>query len=438
MGDSLAGILAAQREYRWAASASTAEQRVADLLRLRKSVIRHAPLVQAALTADMGKPVGEPYAEELALVLRALDHTVEHLAEWMRPVDVPPLDPAVRSAQIRYEARGVCLLFGPWNFPFLLLFEPLVAIVSAGNTAIVKPNEVAPATSAVSARIIREVFDERHVAVVEGGVDLANRLLELPVDHVFFTGSPAVGKVVMAAAARHLASVTLELGGKCPAVVDRSADLAAAAAAVAAGRHSNGGQICLACDHVWVHRDVKEEFLTLYDAWVDENLCVDGEVDPSTMSRIIDDRNLARVNGYLEDARARGAVFRRGGSESSYPGWLQPTVVEQLPPDALLMTEEIFAPILPVQVFDTLDELVRPLREMPKPLAMYVYARDDAFLESLLARTTSGGVTVNGWGSHWGEMDLPFGGVNTSGIGAYHGIHGFRELSHARSVVVNP
>ncbi|MGI9163117.1 MAG: aldehyde dehydrogenase family protein, partial [Mycobacterium sp.] len=247
------GILAEQRRYRWAAMQTSAEERRVVLQRLRGAILESRADIIAALHEDLGRDTRLSKAE-LGTVIADLDEAIAKLDEWMAATPVAP-DPrfgAGARAEIRYQARGVVLLFGPWNFPFSLVFQPLVAIVAAGNCCIVKPNEMSPATSAVTARIIRSVFEPRHVAVVEGGVDLAEALLELPVDHIFFTGSPKVGRAVMAKAAVHLASVTLELGGKCPAVIGRSADLAAAIAHIAGGKHSNAGQICLSPDHVWV------------------------------------------------------------------------------------------------------------------------------------------------------------------------------------------
>ncbi|OBI51989.1 aldehyde dehydrogenase family protein [Mycobacterium sp. E796] len=425
-----------QRRHRWVAKDTSAAERVAVLQRLRDQVQHDVELICAALHQDL---LRSPKASmiEVHSVLADLDDAIANLESWMAPTELPigppPLDRV--ASQIRYEARGVCLLFGPWNFPFALVFQPLVAIVAAGNTAIVKPNEMAPATSAVVARIIKTVFSDEHVAVVEGDVTLAERLLELPVDHIFFTGSPAVGRRVMRAAAAHLASVTLELGGKCPAVVFAGSDIASAAAQIAAGKHQNAGQVCLSPDHVWVQRSVREEFVEHYGAWIRRKLYDNGELSAEKLGKIIDRRNFDRIEGYVDDALRRGAPVHWFGDSDPESTVMAPAVVTDVKPDFAIMKEEIFGPVLPVLDFDNPDEVVAWLQDNEKPLALYAFAEDgDASVDALLAATSSGGVTVNGWALHYGDNRLPFGGIGGSGMGRYHGAHGFRELSHARSI----
>lgn len=436
----IARVFALQQEHKWVQKTRSVEHRIDMLRRLRTGTLEYADRLEVALKADMAKPSYEPYMQEVVNVLHPIDDAIQHLAEWAATVEVDPsLEVEGMRAQMRYEARGVCIVFGPWNFPFQLLIEPLVPVIAAGNTAILKPNEVTPATSAVTAELIRSIFDEREVAIFEGGVDVSNALLELPVDHIFFTGSPAVGKVIMTAAAKQLASVTLELGGKCPAVVGPGVDVAEVAGIVAAGRHDNGGQLCLSTDYVFVHESIRDEFLRHYDRWIDEHLYTNGALNPLAMSHIVDERNMGRVLSYLDDARQRGARITRGGTRSTaVADMIEPTVVLDPPFDSKLMTEEIFGPVLPVQTFEDVREVIKFVRQGTKPLAMYLFSPDPAFVEALLDGTSSGGVTINGWGTHWGESRLPFGGVNHSGIGRYHGIHGFRELSHERSVVWQP
>ncbi len=337
---------------------------------------------------------------------------------------------------MEYEARGVCLVFGPWNVPFHLAIEPTVAAVAAGNTVMVKPNSLTPATAQLVCEIVREVFDERLVAAFDGGDDMADILLDQPVDHIFFTGSPAVGKIVMAAAARHLATLTLELGGKCPAVIDGTHDLEDTARLVGGGRHVNGGQLCFAVDHVWVQRDVSEAFLSQYNSWIEATLVVGGGVDPAAATPIIDQRNLDRVMGLIEDARSRGARVVRGGRlVAGQPRLIEPTIILDAPPDSKVMTEEIFGPVLPIHTYDDPGDLLLRMRAAPKPLALYVFSDDEDFVSTVLAGTSSGGVTVNGFGTHVSEPKVGFGGVNNSGSGRYHGVWGFREFSNPRAVV---
>lgn len=327
------------------------------------------------------------------------------------------------------------LIFGPWNFPFALVLQPLVAAIAAGNTAIVKPSEMAPATSRVVATIIGEAFDEHQVAVFEGDVELAEQLLELPVDHVFFTGSPAVARTVTTAAARHLASVTLELGGKCPAIVDGSTDLSAAAALIAVGKMTNAGQICLSPDHVFVRADLRDQFVEAYLQHVESGVYADGKIDLNAMARMVDERNFDRVAGYLDDAVQRGATLVGTGRRDRGTLTIEPAVLCDVPDGARVMQEEIFGPVLPVVAYDSIDEVVDVIRSRPKPLAVFAYTNDPDTEAAVLGATSSGGVTINGWATHCADSQLPFGGVNASGSGAYHGVYGFRELSHARAVV---
>ena len=429
-------VFAAQRAYKWTVKNSSVAERKAKLVRLKEAVLANAAAIRAALKADLRKPEAEA-AGEIGSVENDINDALEHLESWMAPVEVTPAPVfAGAKARIVYEARGVCLVFGPWNFPFQLLFEPLVPIIAAGNTAILKPNELAPATSRISAEIIRKVFDQREVAVFEGGIEQANALLALPVDHVFFTGSPKVGRVVMAAAARHLASVTLELGGKCPVVLDATTDLAAAAATIAAARCYNSGQVCLCPDIAWVPESRRDALVSLIKDAVGAALYRDGKLDKAAYGRMVDRRNFDRVKGYLDDAIARGAKVAFGGTTEADDLTIHPTVLVDVPADARIMHEEIFGPILPVVGYRTPEEVCTAVQGGGKPLAMYLYSNDAKFVDTILSNTSSGGVTVNGWAMHWFEPQLPFGGVNESGIGRYHGIHGFREVSHERSVFV--
>jgi aldehyde dehydrogenase (NAD+) len=431
-------VFALQHAHKWTVKNSTAAERKAKLERLREAMLANAGAIRRALHADLRKPEAEA-AGEIGSVENDINDALEHLESWMAPVEITPAPVfAGARARIVYEARGVCLVFGPWNFPFQLLFEPLVPVIAAGNTAILKPNELAPATSRISTEIIRAVFDEREVAVFEGGIELANGLLALPVDHVFFTGSPKVGRVVMGAAARHLSSVTLELGGKCPVILDETTDLAAAAATIAAARCYNSGQVCLCPDIAWVPASKRDALVAHLDSAVRSMLYQNGELNKSAFGRMVDRRNFDRVKGYLDDALERGATLAFGGTTEADDLTIHPTVLLDVPADARIMKEEIFGPILPIQSYRTPDEVCAAVQGGGKPLAMYIYSNDPGFVETVMNNTSSGGVTVNGWATHWFEPQLPFGGVNESGIGRYHGLHGFREVSHERSVFLQP
>jgi aldehyde dehydrogenase (NAD+) len=434
--DEIRRVFDLQREHKWEVKRSPASVRKGKLKRMRDLVEQNTAAIQRALLDDLRKPAAES-AGEVSSVLADIDDALAHLDEWMKPTEITPAPhfPGAK-ARVSYEARGVCLLFGPWNFPFQLLFEPLVPILAAGNCAIAKPNELAPETSKISARIIREAFDEADVAVFEGSIDIAQKLLELPFDHIFFTGSPKVGRTVMGAAAAHLASVTLELGGKCPVVIDEGVDLKQVAATVAVARCYNAGQVCLCPDVAWIPVKLKDEFCRHLREAIDGTFYSGGKLNKEAFGKIVDQRNFERVKGYLDDALAKGAELVMGGKTEPEDRTIHPAVLANVPSDAKLMREEIFGPILAVATYSRLEDVFEFTQRGGKPLAMYIFSNDQKFIDGLMENTSSGGVTVNGWATHWFEPQLPFGGVNESGAGAYHGIHGFRELSHARSVFV--
>jgi aldehyde dehydrogenase (NAD+) len=426
-----------QRGNRAALKASTAAQRCARLQKLRAAIVAHAEEIDEALYLDLRKPRMGAQHFEITSVLEEIDVALANLDAWMQPEAVPPSAHfAGNEVFVKYEPRGVVALFGPWNFAFSLVFAPLVQIIAAGNACIVKPNEMQPKVSAISAKIIREVFDEKDVAVFEGGVPLAERLLELPFDHIFFTGSPAVGKRIMAAAAKHLTSVTLELGGKCPAIIDNGVDLVQTGAMAVGARFRNAGQLCLSVDHVWVPENLLEQFLQIAKGVIDQMFFVDGVLQRDRLARIVDARNFARVKGYLDDAIARGAKVVLGGELDEADLTIFPTVLINVPLDAKIMQEEIFGPILPVLTYKSLDEITQQIDATGKPLAMYVFSPNQQFIDDVLLHSSSGGVTVNGMMLHYAEKNLPFGGCNNSGIGRSKGLAGFRELSNSRSVFV--
>lgn len=433
----MARVFNAQRANRVSLKASTAVQRGARLQKLRDAIVAHADEIDEALFVDLRKPRMGAQHFEITSVLNEIDTALEGLEDWMQDTEVTPSPHFTGNrTYVMYEPRGVVLLLGPWNFPFSLVFAPLVPIAAAGNACIVKPNEMQPRTSAVTAKIIREVFDEAEVAVFEGGVPFAEALLDLPFDHVFFTGSPAVGKRVMAAAAKHLATVTLELGGKCPAIVDRGVDFAKTVAMVVAARFRNAGQLCLAVDHVWVPEELRDSFVQVAKAVIDQMFYVDGKLVAERLARIVDDRNFERVNGYVSEAVGRGAKVVIGGEVDAQDRTIHPAVLVDVPLDARIMHEEIFGPILPVLTYRSLDEVTNHIDATGKPLALYVFSPDQQFIDQVLLHSSSGGVTVNGVMMHYAESRLPFGGVNGSGIGRYKGVHGFRELSNGRSIFV--
>jgi aldehyde dehydrogenase (NAD+) len=416
----------------------SADERIAALVRLRMVIETNMEAVIAALSEDLAKPRDDSMAD-FGASLWEIGLIEQGLAEWSKPWTVIPQAGAApgATARIMHEPKGKVLIFGPWNFPFALVFQPLAAAVAAGNAVIVKPSEMAPATAAVVARIIRASFPEEEVAVVEGGADIAEALLKFPFDHIFFTGSTKTGRRVMAAAAEHLSSVTLELGGKCPAIIDSDVDLTTAVNSIMAGKCFNAGQVCLAPDHVWIPSALRDDFVAQMGQAIDAAYYQDGQLIKNRMARIINQSNVVRLKKLLDDALMRGATVIRGGGFDD-DGFVEPTILVDVPPDAAIMEEEIFGPILPIITYEHKDEVCGSIQRTGKPLALYIFSQRRAFIDAIIAETMSGGVTVNGVMLHATDANLPFGGVGTSGMGAYHGAFGFAELTHRRSVYEQP
>jgi len=429
-------VFALQQAHQWEVKASTAEQRKEKLKKLQAAVQAHADEIIAAVKQDTRKPEGEIKVTEVLGVMGNIQTNIDSLDEWMKPVEVVPSGNKNDKARIVQEARGVCLILGPWNFPLGLTFGPLAAAIGAGNCCMVKLTDLCPATASVAAKIIRKTFDEKEVALFEGGVDVATALLDLPFNHIFFTGSTRVGKIVMAAAAKHLATVTLELGGKSPVIVDEGADVKKVAADLAAAKQFNGGQACISPDYVFVKESQKGALIEEFRAKVKANLYDDGKIKKEGIAQIVNDQNFARIKKLFDEAIAKGAKVAVGGTLEQGDRTIHPTLLTDVTPDMQIMQEEIFAPIVPVVTYKTIDDAIRHISGRAKPLALYIYSNDRGTIDKVLERTSSGGVTVNGFFSHYLEKQLPFGGVNGSGMGSYHGVFGFRAFSHERAIYV--
>ena len=428
-------VFALQQKQQWDSKASTAGERKAKLQKLKDAVEAHADDIVAAVKQDTRKPEQEIRITEVANVTANIQRNIDNLDDWMKPVDVVPSMNPNDTANIVLEARGVCLILGPWNFPLGLVLGPLAAAIAAGNCCMVKLTDLCPATASVAATIIREAFAENEVALFEGDVGVATALLELPFNHIFFTGSTRVGKLVMAAAAKHLASVTLELGGKSPVIVDQGVDVQKIARDLAGAKQFNGGQACICPDYVLIGAAQKQELVDTFQARVKENLYdEDGNIKKEHIAQIVNPQNFARIKALFDDAIAKGAKIAVGGELEESDRTIHPTLLTDVTPDMQIMQEEIFGPILPVMNCESIDDAVSYIEARDKPLALYVYSNDQDNIDKVLNRTSSGGVTVNGVFSHYLENKLPFGGVNGSGTGSYHGVFGFRAFSHERAV----
>jgi aldehyde dehydrogenase (NAD+) len=431
-------IFALQRDHQWEMKATTADERKARLQKLKSAVEAHGDEIVAAVLRDTRKPEGEIRVTEYLGVMGNIQKNIDNLDEWMKPIEVIPSLNSEDRAKIVHEARGVCLILGPWNFPLGLALGPLAAAVAAGNCCIVKLSDLCPATASVAAKIIGEAFDVSEVALIEGDVSVATALLELPFNHIFFTGSTRVGKLVMAAAAKHLASVTLELGGKSPVIVDEGADVQKVAGDLAQAKQFNGGQACICPDYLFIKEEQKDALAKAFQARVQANLYADdGQIRKENISQIVNPQNFARVKRLFDDALAKGAHVAVGGILEEADRTIHPTLLTDVTPDMLIMQEEIFAPIVPAMTYENIDDVVSYIAKRDKPLAMYIYSDKQDTIDKVLSGTSSGGVTINGFFSHYLESKLPFGGVNQSGMGSYHGVFGFKAFSHERAIYMH-
>ncbi len=433
-----ARVFRLQQENRPRVGSTTAGERIGKLKRLHAALFARRQAIRDALYADFRKAPEEVDLTEIATVSFEIGHTVKHLKRWMKPRKVrTPLTLLGTSSEIRYEPKGLGLIISPWNYPVDLTLGPLVGAIAAGCTAVVKPSEYTPHTARLLKEMLAELFDEGEVAVFEGDYTVAQALLKLPFDHIFFTGSPAVGKIVMRAAAEHLASVTLELGGKSPTLVDETADVEDAAAKIAFGKFTNKGQTCIAPDYVYVHERLHDDFVAALRRHIHAFYGEHAEARASTAdyARIVNDRHHRRVRGLYEDALAAGATAAAGGTADPADRFIDPTLLTGVPLEARIMQEEIFGPVLPILPFQTLDEALATINGKPKPLALYIFSNDEDNIERILRQTSAGGTCVNDTLLHFLHPELPFGGVGTSGLGRGHGYATFQAFSNERPVL---
>ncbi|MFW6868322.1 aldehyde dehydrogenase family protein [Nocardioides sp. CPCC 206347] len=408
--------------------------RRAQLLALSQMLTENKDALVGALAEDLGKPRFEAWAGDVASSASEADHLRKHVRSWARDSSARlPLPFLPGRGSIRHEPRGVVLVIAPWNYPVYLLATPLAAALAAGNAVVCKPSELAPATSALITRLAGEYLDPSAIAFVEGGVDETTALLEQKFDHILYTGNGTVGRIVASAAARHLTPTTLELGGKSPAIVDRDANLKQAASRIAFAKWSNAGQTCIAVDHVWVHHDVHDELVERLATEVRERYGDDPKQSPD-FGRIVNERHTARIAGLIDGGGYDDVAF--GGDIDLESRYVAPTVLTGVKPDAAVMGEEIFGPVLPVLGFGDISEPIEHINKGDHPLALYVFSRRNS--DRVLAATTSGGACVNDTMMQVFPPSLPFGGVGESGYGAYHGKWGFETFSHRRAIYRRP
>lgn len=426
----ISAIVAAQRQYFQSQATKPLPFRIEALRTLEKGILEREEEIEAALKDDLNKAPQEVYMTETGIVLSELRHAIKHLHTWakMRRVRTPLANFPAKSV-ILAEPYGVALIMSPWNYPLQLTLTPLIGAIAAGNCATVKPSAYAPATSALISDLLAACFEPEYIAVIEGGRKENSHLLQERFDYVFFTGSPTVGKLVMSAAAEHLTPLTLELGGKSPCIVHKSANIPLAARRIAFGKFLNAGQTCVAPDYLLLHDEIKTPFLAEFKRAIGdffgEEALANGEYP-----RIVNEKHYERLCGLME-----GESIFIGGASDSEQLRIAPTVLDEVDLDAPVMGEEIFGPILPLRSFSDIAEAIDIVHRYPKPLACYLFAEDQSLVEEVLGTVSFGGGCVNDTIVHLASTDLPFGGVGESGLGSYHGKASFDTFTHYKSVL---
>ncbi len=443
-GVSMDGLLAKQKAAHLREGAPNAEQRIARLDRAIELLVTHSKPLCEAMRADFGhRSIDQSGLTDIATSLGALKFAKKNLRRWMRAerreVDFP-LGLLGAKAELHYQPKGVVGLISPWNFPVSMVFNPLAGIFAAGNRVMIKPSEYTEATSQLTQQLFAEYFEEEIATVITGAGDVGAAFTRLPFDHIIFTGSTGIGRQVMRAAAENLVPVTLELGGKSPAIVGESADLGTAALRIMNGKMLNAGQICTAPDYVLLPEAKVRAFASAAEAAV-ARMFPSGLKDNDDYTSIINQRHYERLTGYVEDARAKGGEIieinpQRENFSQQAAHKMPPRLVVNPSDDMAVMTDEIFGPILPVKTYRDIEEAVNYVNARPRPLALYYFGEDIAERDKVLASTTSGGVTVNDVLFNAALEDIPFGGIGPSGMGAYHGREGFLEFSHKKSVML--
>lgn len=408
------------------------------LIALKSWIKSNRSLIQQAIYSDFRKPAAEVDTTEIFPALDEIKCALDNMDRWSKPkkVDAPITMLGTRSI-IVYEPKGLCLIISPWNYPFNLSVGPLVSALAAGNNVILKPSENTPHTSALVKKMCAEIFEKDVVTVCEGGPEVSQVLLKLPFDHIFFTGSPAIGKVVMKAAAENLTSVTLELGGKSPTVVTSSARVKEAAQRIAVAKFINNGQTCIAPDYVLVHESVAPDFISQLKEQV-QRLFSGSEKniqESPHYARIVNLKHYARLNTLLQDAVDKGAKLELSGPVEQSERFIHPMILSHVPMDSLVMEEEIFGPILPVLTYQSFEDAIDIINKKPKPLALYFFGSNKNELQRVKQETSSGAICINDCAIHFLHHNLPFGGVNNSGIGKSHGYHGFMAFSNEKPVL---
>jgi len=436
MQESIKEVFELQKVHSISLRSTVAAERKEKLKKLKFLIQENEGIIFDALQKDLRKSEFEAALTEVYFVYAEIDFAIKNLSTWISPRRVSAgLSSFFTKNRIFYEPKGVSLIISPWNYPFQLLIAPLVSAIAAGNCAMLKPSELSPATTSVLLKLINDNFDSREIACFEGGVEVSEALLELPFDHIFFTGSPKIGKVIMAAAAKNLSSVTLELGGKSPAIITQDADLQKAAEKIIWGKFMNSGQTCIAPDYVLIHSSKEQEFLRLAALKIEQLFYDNKMLDKSSYGKIISASHYQRLKSLRDKAVEDGALIIKGGVDSDEDQTIEPTLLNKVSLSSAIMEEEIFGPLLPVLTYESVNKAIDFVNQMPKPLALYIFSGSDDVIRNTIRQTSAGGTCVNDVVIHISNPNLPFGGIGNSGSGSCHGFFGFKAFSHERAVM---
>lgn len=424
-----------QQQHKQQVKNMSVDARLKKAQALSQWITRHRKDIQDALYADFKKPPIQTDFTEIYPVTSEIKHYRENLHEWMAEKEVDtPLVFFGSSASIVTEPKGNVLVLSPWNYPFQISLKNAIGAFLAGNTVIIKPSEFTPHTSAIIKRAVQENFPAEEMLVIEGDHTVATALLQLRFNHIHFTGSPAVGKMIMKAAAENLTTITLELGGKTPVIVDETADLKQAVHNLIFAKYTNNGQTCIAADYILVHENNKDRFVEMLAEEIRKTIG-DGRAEGGQNCVMVNQRHYQRVKRLLEDALQKGARVYSGGQLDESDRYIAPTLLTDVPPNALIMQEEIFGPLLPIITYKNLDEAIARINQGETPLALYIYSKSSKNKKQIIQNTTAGATLINESLIHNGHPNLPFGGLNNSGIGKSHGYFGFKEFTHERPIV---
>jgi len=413
---------------------SSYKDRILQLNNLKKAIeTTYRKKIQSALFNDFKKPFLETDLTEIYPITSEIKHVETHLKSWMSTHRVStPITLVGASSWYKYESKGVCLIMSPWNFPLNLTFRPLVSAIAAGNTVILNPSEITPHISAVMKEIVSDLFKEDEIILIEGDIEDSKELLKLPFNHIYFTGSSNVGKKIMKAAAINLTSITLELGGKSPTIIDESANLNAIVKKIAWGKFLNNGQVCVSPDYILLHETIKEKFIKKLKSQL-ELFYSDNSAESKSYCRIVNNRHYNRLINHITDAKIKGATIEFGGDFNEIDKFISPTLITNLSEDSTLLSDEIFGPILPIISYSNLNKAIEFINTKEKPLALYIYSKNTKNINQIINNTRAGSTCINNNVVQYSNTNLPFGGSNNSGIGKSHGFYGFKEFSNQRS-----